>query len=303
MIPVIYILSNGRSGSTLLDLLLGTHPNIWTLGEAHILPWELKENRLPCGCGAQVTACEFWSVILPQIPLSASAYPIEYFREGHAHGRALRWAHIVDIFRHEAAGRWQTGVATYGAINAQYFSVVQSAAQRLTNRPISWLVDASKDVYRLFWLQQSGHFDLHIIHLTKDPRAFVFSATKASPYTTRQKCLRFTARWIFENALHSRLCSDPALSDKVYQLRYEELAKRPEETMHSLGRWLGVEPTGFIIKGFRQEENHAVAGNLMRWQTAEIRLDDRWRQSLPTAEQKVIWAMCSPLARTYHYQK
>ena len=302
-IPVIYILSNGRSGSTLLDLLLGTHPDIWTLGEAQILPWELKENRLPCGCGANVNSCEFWQAILPQIPLGESDCPIEYFRESHTVGRAIRWAHVYDIIRHKSSGRWHAGVAAYGAINANYFSLVKSAAERQINRPISWLVDASKDIYRLFWLQQSGHFDLRIIHLTKDPRAFVYSMTKVSPYDTGQKRFRFTGRWIFENALHSRLCADPALSNKVYQLRYENLAKRPSKTMDRLGKWLEVDPAGFSIKEFRQRKNHAIAGNLMRWRTAEIRLDDTWRRNLSPTQQKVIWAMSGILARTYQYQK
>jgi hypothetical protein len=302
-IPVIYILSSGRSGSTLLDLLLGTHPDIWTLGEAQILPWEVKENRLPCGCGSNITACKFWRPILPQMPLGESDYPIEYFRESHTGGRAIRWAHVYDIIRHNPSGHWQAGVAAYGAINAEYFSLVKSAVERQMNRPISWLVDASKDIYRLFWLQQSSLFDLRIIHLTKDPRAFVYSMTKGSPYDTRQKRFRFTGRWIFENALYSRLCADPALSKKVYRLRYEELAKRAKKTMDSLGNWLGVETTDFSIREFRRRENHAIAGNLMRWQTAEIRLDDKWRRSLPSTQQSVIWAMSGVLARTYHYQK
>ena len=35
---VIYILSNGRSGSTLLDLLLGAHPRLWTLARRTCCP-------------------------------------------------------------------------------------------------------------------------------------------------------------------------------------------------------------------------------------------------------------------------
>jgi hypothetical protein len=302
-IPVIYILSNGRSGSTLLDLLLGTHPAIWTLGEAQILPWELKEDRLPCGCGKKLTICEFWQPILTQIPLDEADYPIEYFREKHRAGRAIRWAHLYDIIRHQPSVRRRAGIAAYGAINARYFSAVKSAAERQMKRPMSWLVDASKDIYRLFWLQQSDHFDLRIIHLTKDPRAFVYSMTRASPYDTRQKRLRFTGRWIFENALQSRLCTDPALSKSVYRLQYEELAKRPGKTMASLGKWLGVDPTGFATEEFRQQENHAIAGNLMRWRAGEIRLDGKWQRGLPTTHQNAIWALSGALARKYDYHR
>ena len=35
---------------------------------------------------------------------------------------------------------------------------------------VQWLVDASKSVYRLLWLRETGLFDVRVIHLVKDPR-------------------------------------------------------------------------------------------------------------------------------------
>ena len=52
-IQLLYILGKGHSGSTLLDLLMGTHPQIWTLGEAQKFPIDLKKNNL-CGCGKKI---------------------------------------------------------------------------------------------------------------------------------------------------------------------------------------------------------------------------------------------------------
>ena len=37
---------------------------------------------------------------------------------------------------------------------------------------VQWLVDASKSVYRLLWLRETGLFDVRVIHLVKDPRTF-----------------------------------------------------------------------------------------------------------------------------------
>ena len=42
-IQVLYIVSNGRSGSTLLQMLLNLHKNIFTVGEIQELPNELKK--------------------------------------------------------------------------------------------------------------------------------------------------------------------------------------------------------------------------------------------------------------------
>jgi len=41
MKKIVYILSVGHSGSTLLDMLLGQFPNIFSTGELKHLTWQL----------------------------------------------------------------------------------------------------------------------------------------------------------------------------------------------------------------------------------------------------------------------
>lgn len=301
-IPVIYILSNGRSGSTLLDLLLGAHSEVWTLGEAQILPWEVRENRLPCGCGVSVNDCDFWQSVLINIPINKGRYPIEYFREKHNSGKTLRWNHLYDIIRRTPSKKWSLAVDEYGKLNAQYLEAVWRAAEGYREQPIRWLVDASKDLYRLFWLQHSGYFDLRVIHLMKDPRAFVYSMTKKLLPGGRRKVIRFTGRWLVENWLYSYLCNDPAFAGRSYRLRYEDLASQPAKTMTLLGDRLSLDFSDVSLDSFRQYENHAVAGNPMRWQSSTIQLDEKWRQSLPKNHARLTWVFTRLLAQSYGYR-
>lgn len=97
-LPIIYILSLTASGSTLLDLLLGAHPNIWTTGEAHTLPQQLTENR-PCGCGASLIGCEFWQSVLHKISLNSSSFSIDYFRRKGTEDKFLRWSRFLGLIR------------------------------------------------------------------------------------------------------------------------------------------------------------------------------------------------------------
>ena len=54
---LIYITGNGHSGTTLLDMLIGSHSECITLGEIHQLT--LKEGV--CACGAiNYKECSFW---------------------------------------------------------------------------------------------------------------------------------------------------------------------------------------------------------------------------------------------------
>ena len=62
-INLVYIASSGRSGSTLLELILNNFDEVWTVGELNILPWEIKETTQFCGCGQEVKNCGFWSLV------------------------------------------------------------------------------------------------------------------------------------------------------------------------------------------------------------------------------------------------
>ena len=65
-IKLIYISSNGRSGSTLLDMLIGIHSKCFTLGEFQVLPIDYLYNTQPCGCNRRVDSCDFWADIIEQ---------------------------------------------------------------------------------------------------------------------------------------------------------------------------------------------------------------------------------------------
>lgn len=299
-IPVIYILSNGRSGSTLLDMLLGLYPEVWTLGEAQILPWELRENRAPCGCGTELSECNFWSSILPELPINEGSFPIEFFREKHNAGKVLRPKLLPDIRAYSISARWQEAVQEYGVINWRYFSTVKIAAEERSGHQIKYLVDASKDPYRLFWMLKSGRFDLYVIHLLKDPRAFVYSMVKRDPGSFRTN-LRFSVRWKVENSLFAHLCADPELNGKTMLLRYEQIASDPNGVLERLGDWLQVEARELTPESFRDKENHAISGNPMRWLDTEIALDQKWLRNLPHGYARLIWFAARRQAKSYGY--
>ena len=63
MTKYVYICSAGHSGSTLLDLLLGSHSRIASLGEIDQLSKNIALNTL-CACGEPVRSCVLWRDIL-----------------------------------------------------------------------------------------------------------------------------------------------------------------------------------------------------------------------------------------------
>ena len=301
-IPVIYILSNGRSGSTLLDLLLGAHPEIWTLGEAQNLQWELRKGAL-CGCGLPLSQCKFWNRVLPNLALKTDHVSINHFRERDGGGKVLRYFLLPDLWRGAVNKKRRELISEYGLLNARYFKTVHQAAEEWSGTSIRWMVDASKDPYRLLWLQSSGLFDLRVIHLMKDPRAFVYSMTKPNFQKAWRKVIRMSGRWLVENLLFFRLCRSAFSTNQVFFLRYEDLASTPNDVMARLCTWLGVDFYQPIVRNFRKVENHAISGNKMRWQSSKIRLDTAWRESFPQRYADLVWILTYPLAAHCGYTR
>lgn len=301
-IPLVYIASNGHSGSTLLDLLLGAHPNVWTLGEAQNLPWELRNQRVPCGCGSPIEEDDFWQPLLDDIPLEIEGYHVGYFRNIAQVGKVLRWKLLSDVIRNEISDEWRPAVQEYGENNFQYFSTVREAAAERTDRDIDWLIDNSKDPYRLFWLQHSGMYRMRVVHLVKDPRAFVYSMTKSNPADLRAT-IRYAGRWIVENALISRIVDNAVFDENVQRVRYDELALHPKKTLQSIGEWLDLDYNPALVEDFREHENHAISGNMMRWreQDDSIRLDERWKRNLPSPNRQLVAAITRPFVEYCGY--
>ena len=83
-------MSDTRSGSTLLDQLLGAHSQIRSVGEVHHLAAYALEDRsrynpvhqLVCSCGQSVSRCPFWSRVESRLrrPLASLALRPQLFR-------------------------------------------------------------------------------------------------------------------------------------------------------------------------------------------------------------------------------
>lgn len=67
-VPIIYIAGSSHSGSTILDLLLGSHSSVESLGEAKKIPEILSRmargEKPICTCRQELVCCPLWSGLL-----------------------------------------------------------------------------------------------------------------------------------------------------------------------------------------------------------------------------------------------
>lgn len=139
---VIYIVGMGRSGSTLLDLLLDAHSNVRSLGGVRRMTRALHGTDCACGAAPQIE-CEFWRDVDQQL-----------------YGELEK----IDPESRDSA--------TFRRHNVALFE----AAARVAGT--DFVVDSSKSVSRLRRLLTETDLDVYPIHIVRDPRGYAYSQSK-----------------------------------------------------------------------------------------------------------------------------
>ena len=162
----------GRSGSTVLDTLLGNHPDVASVGELHVLSGALAENEY-CACQKPIRRCPFWAEVMRQWQQDASLEYGEYvaLQERFEQIRYLggfSWARLLGNQIHQSHP-----LRTYLSETTRlYEAIAQVSGKRI-------IVESSKVPVRAALLAFSRDLDLRLIHLVRDVRAVAWSRRKS----------------------------------------------------------------------------------------------------------------------------
>ncbi|TPV94767.1 MAG: sulfotransferase [Myxococcales bacterium FL481] len=295
---IVYIAGSGRSGSTLLDRLLGQLPRWWSCGElAHIWSRGFQHDQR-CGCSKPFSRCPFWS----QVRLDLAAGDAD--AAAHLQASVARLRHLPALLR--PRGSFAAKLRRYQAILDRLHRAIARQSGATT------LVDSSKSAQHLAVLAGLPHTELAVIHLIRDPRAVAFSWTRARrrpevaktiEMMPRYSAVRSGAEWQLMNVLCERIASRAHTCMRVH---YEDLVRDPAGVLEHIAARLGAayRPTARQRqREFDLGENHTVAGNPVRFDTGtvSIRGDDIWRTAASRRWQRLAGAASWPTARRYGY--
>ena len=292
-LPLVYILSTGRSGSTLLDVLLGAQPACWTLGEFHLLDIGVGK-QMQCGCHAELGQCDFWGPILQRVRRTMS-FPIGYFRSGrHPNGKVVRWPLLPSLLMGRPLRSQRPAASAYAASNLAALEEIRYATEQKQEK-VSWFIDASKDPYRLLWLEASGHFDIRVIHLIRRPEGFVHNMMRSANAQGASAVIKYTGRWLVDNIISLTLLRRMFVPKAIKTIHYEDLATSPDAVIGDLCHWLDVPFDDTRTESTRCDANHGIAGNRPRWDTLDVNLEETWRTTMPAFQQSLVSALAAPL--------
>ncbi|MQM24918.1 sulfotransferase [Glycomyces albidus] len=304
-VKVVFIGGLGRSGTTLLERLLGQLPGVVPLGEiTHLWERDLVGNEM-CACGATFSHCEFWQRIGGRAFGSWENVDVE--RLSALKATVDRTRHIPALAAKKLAPAQHQLVTEY----AEYFEKLYEAAARDTRAQV--VVDSSKHASLAYCLRWSPKIDLRVMHVVRDSRGVAYSWTKQvrrpeSPtgdQMTRYSPAKAAMLWNAQNAAFSLLARRGV---PVRRVRYERIIERPRRVIASLARFCGLDlvesDLNFIGDGWADlGPSHSAAGNPMRFTVGRIpiRPDEAWTEDLPDGTRRMVSTLTRPLLGRYGY--
>jgi UDP-N-acetylglucosamine transferase subunit ALG13 len=307
-VRVLYIGGMGRSGSTLLDLMLGQIPELVPVGELRFL-WRrgLAQNQL-CGCGRPFRECPFWEAVGQEAFGGWEHIDVDEMIDLERRVDRHRYLPLMLVPR--LWPRYARRLRRYTQILSDlYRGIAKASGGRV-------VVDSTKDPPFAFLLRHVPGVDVRLLHLVRDSRGVAYSWTKTVQKPERTDKIEHMdvyspagmgLRWIVYNALIDVL---RALRMPHMLLRYEQLVADPathlEQIMDLAGEELAPGALGFLNGGGADlGVQHTVAGNPMRFSRGHIalRVDDAWRTRLPRPQRWLLYAMTWPQMRRYGYHR
>jgi hypothetical protein len=297
---VLYVGGWGRSGSTLLDRLLGQVPDTFSVGEMRDI-WlrGVLENRR-CGCGEPFGECPFWTEV--------GAHAFGGWTQAQArrlHGLRMRFDRPWTTPLLAGRSLETSDLREYVQVTAALYGAIAEISGANT------IVDSTKIPSYAFLLRRIPTVDLRFLHLVRDSRGVVYSWQKSVTRTDstgdaddmiRYGVASASGRYLMYNGLSGlfSMTSTPYLF-----IRYEDLATDPEPTIRRVLRFAGLPGSvDFLQQGTADlSTNHTVDGNPMRFSDGplRVRLDEAWREQLAPASRAGVTVLTAPLLLRYGY--
>ncbi len=308
-IKVLYIVGSGRSGSTLLDRMLGNIEGFCAVGElTHMWDKGLQSKNL-CGCGVPVLSCAFWNTVLEEAFGGLHGFNVKLADAFRARWEHIRNTHLVAFLLAANSSYVKRHLESYLDVLANLYRAIQTVSGCRV------IIDSSKLGGRALLLSQIDDIDLHVLHLTRDSRAVTYSwgrkklareITDRVVYMPVTRPTRASMRWNQYNlAAHPIRRWSPTWA----LLHYESLVENPPAVLVQLAKYVGEGSVniGFLRNTYDADlhATHTVFGNPSRFQSGSmtIKPDDEWRAKMPRHAQHLVTLLTWPLMLDYGYLK
>lgn len=298
------LISHSYSGSTLLAILLGAHPEIATVGEMNgVNSARVDISRYRCSCGQLLTECRFWRTI--QQNMQDRGFEFEFADFGtrfipsrRSLGDRLQWGSLgsnaLESMRDSIAQIWPGHRERLNRLVARNEAFVEAVLEVMGKRVF---VDTSKSPLRFRYLSRFSALDVRVVHLVRDVRGTVASTLRRNKDMSVHQAAR---GWVTTNLGIERLLRTFKSESKM-TLMYEEFCQDPGASLGDLCRFFGVDSSIDLLDLQAIPEHHIIGNTIRERPISIINLDQRWKGELDPEQLKIINRIAGHLDSRYSY--
>lgn len=303
-VRVLYVAGCGRSGTTLVNNVLGQVDGVFAAGELRYLWHRGVVADHTCACGEPFSRCRVWSGVMQRV--ADACGPTDASGIGDRLLRRLRMLRLPFILTRHLLGR----PPLHAHADDVALLAVYRAIQRETGARV--IVDSSKLPPYALLLDGLPGLDVMVLHLVRDPRATAFSWLRERPLDraggrammVRHPPWKSALLWQVWNALTLLLWQRAGAA--YLRVRYEDFVQQPREMTERIC-WAADIPSvdlPFVSDHvLRLRATHAVAGNPVRHATGSVQLraDDEWRRAMRARDRRLVTTLTAPLLVSLGY--
>lgn len=270
---IIYILSSGHSGSTVLGAILGNTKESLHIGEFSNFYKVYSGDLETCSCGKTPIECSFWSKVIDDFSnyMKAKKKNIKYYE-------SIRNQVEKSILKNKLQA---DSMEKYKAYTLKLYSIIGETAN------VNVIIDSSKSPARAYALSKIYSKDLTIILITRNLKDVIKS------YQRKRGKIRILPFLISQIKEHLKFTYVKKRSNcKTYRINYRHLfsKKKMNELLSKID----------MKNSFRVEDKilnrHVIAGNRLRYKpTFYLQETETQSSSLKVIEK--IWINIAELIR------
>ncbi len=269
---ILYIISDQRSGSTLLENILSKSSKTIPVGELRLLYNYIKEvgvgntERWKCSCGEKLVNCNFWSAVLNELNVTVSHFPQTKIK-----GNGI----FIDLLKSKkSVCNKKYNQETLSFLGDLYTEIFKKSEKNI-------IIDSSKNPMQGICVYDKVKYPVKIIYLKRDLRAITYSKVKWKEKLRGENYGLFKMLTI--NKLRSfrrmRMLNFISPKDKV-TIHYKDLATNTSKTLKKICNSLSLpyfDPPEYM---YVHDDIHTIAGTPNKNKKRKIKYDDSWRRKM-----------------------
>ncbi|MBK8970419.1 MAG: sulfotransferase [Hahellaceae bacterium] len=246
---ILYVMGTGRSGTTILEIVLKAADDVDGLGEMTHFPRDGVILNKECACGAEAHACEAWGPVVKEITRKTpnTLRNLNKRIDGHVHFPLRAFGHFGDL-------------SSYKIVNQAMYTHVHF------KEPVKYIVDSSKYASRPLALKQFYPGSIKVIAITRSPAELLNAFQEKNEDEQKPKSYLMAALYYFFVLLCMKITAVKFKGDTV-SIRYEDLVTDPDGTLTRIEKALGLDLSRakhLVNTNSPLSPGHIVTGNRLR---------------------------------------